>query len=286
MAEYIKRSGLPSNCTFIITGDWHVGSKGFHEEAAAGLIERLAKERNTFAIFMADAIEGKKIDSPHFNPDSLAPRLLNIHNQADAFADMWKPVAKKLMALTMGNHELYLEPSFGITRYMAERIGVPVGGYQTFYDLRMKKARKPLRVFGWHGRPALPRGAKDPIQREANQKAWLVNRLAPLAGSCHVMLMAHTHALLVQEPVEQYALLDAGENVRARYFTEPDANVGDSTFVPVHARWYANTGTLRRSAGFGYTDYTEIAGYAPAPIGYIEMDVRDGAVRELRKVIL
>ena len=43
-------------------------------------------------------------------------------------------------------------------------------------------------------------GAKDPIQKDANQRAWLVNQLAPLAGDCALHLMGHVHTLLVQPP--------------------------------------------------------------------------------------
>jgi hypothetical protein len=141
----------------------------------------------------------------------------------------------------------------------------------------------------------MPRGAKDPIQREANQKAWLVNRLSPLAGDCHVHLMGHVHALLVQEPVEQYALLTGGDGVRARYFREPAQDVttrdhkgatDTRTFIPPYSRWYGCTGTLRRSGGFDYLDYSEIAGYPPAPIGWLTMRVVGGQVASIEKVVV
>lgn len=290
MAEYIKREGLPEDFNIICTSDWHVGSKAHHDKAAEGIVNRLLDEDNTYAMFGGDMIEGKTIDSPHFNPDSLKPGQLNIQSQADHVAELLKPVAHKTLAYGWGNHELYLSRDFDIVKYICDKAGLPYGGYQTWVDLGY------FRIHQYHGRASMPRGAKDPIQREANQRAWLVNRLKDLAGDCLVQLTGHTHALLVQPPLEQYALLSKGASVRGRYFQEPTQTVKTTNpvsgkqdvrhYIPPTSRWYANTGTLRRSGGFGYVDYSEVGGYAPSPIGYAELVVRGGEPVDLKKVVV
>jgi len=167
---------------------------------------------------------------------------------------------------------------------------MPQGGYQTIIDLGH------VRLFVFHGRRSIPRGAKDPIQREANQRAWLVNYLSPLEGSCHVMLMGHVHHLLIQPPLERLALLQRGDSIRARYFIEPTqmvetrdpatGEVDSREYVPTLSRWFGVTGTFRRSGGLGFMDYSEIAGYAPSVIGYLEIDIRGGKVENIRKVVV
>lgn len=288
MAEYIKHSKMPKNYRVILTSDWHCGAAAFHEEAARDIVERLKSERNTFMLFNGDFVEGKRIDSPHFNPDSLNPKYLTIGKQFDYVADMLKPVAKKILAVGQGNHDIYLSRDYDVVERLCKDLGIPErrGGYQTWVKLG-----DGLRVFMYHGRASCPRGAKDPIQRDANRKAWLKNRLESLASDCHVMLMGHVHQLFYQEPLEQVALLSGGKNVRRHTFVEPESKVvgadgHEATYVPKESRWYGCTGTLRRGGGFGYTDYSEIAGFGPSPIGYLEMTVEKGRCVNIEEVIV
>lgn len=287
MAEYIRHKRLPKDYSVICTSDWHCGSRAFHQAAAEAIVERVATEKRTYMLFGGDAIEGKKIDSPHFDITSLNRDYARIHEQYKFIRKMWLPIGKKILAITRGNHDLYLSRDYDWVEELCREIGAPLGGYQTWVSLSPF-----LRVFMFHGRRSMPRGAKDPIQREANQKAWLKRELEPLAGDCHVMLMGHTHSLMVQAPIEQYSLLTdpKGDNVRAAYFREPDSIVetehGKQPFVPERSRWYGNTGTLRRSGGFGYIDYAEVGGYPPSPIGYLEMRVENHRCVDIKKVVI
>jgi predicted phosphodiesterase len=271
----------------ICTGDWHCGAKAFHREAAEGIIDRVKREKKTYMLFLGDAIEGKKIDSPHFDPSTLDSKQISIQQQYRYFRDLITPVKNKILCLNQGNHDRYIARNFNYLEELGERTGIPIGGYQTLVEVH-----PGLLVFMFHGWRGMPRGAKDPIQREGNRRAWLKRELEELSGSAHVMLMGHTHHLLVQPPTEQYTLLrhPGGKDVRAAFFTEPEALVdtehGALPWVPERARWYGNTGTMRRSGGFGYVDYSEIAGYSPSPIGHLEMTVEGGRCVGLERVIV
>lgn len=291
MAELVTVKGLPKDFDVALTSDWHCGSRAFHEGALDQLIEWIQDGKHRYLGFGGDAIEGKRIDSPHFDPASLRGGQVNIEAQMRYVEERLRPVARRILWFGKGNHDIYLERDIDVVRLFCERLGIEDrrGGYQTWVDLGH------FRVHVYHGRASIPRGAKDPIQKEANQKAWLVNRLAPLAGDCAVHLMGHVHALLVQPPLEEYALLTQGSEVRARYFREPESavvtrdhagNTDTRTFIPVKSRWYGCTGTLRRSGGFGYLDYAEIAGYPPSPIGWLKMRVRGGKVADIVKVVV
>jgi hypothetical protein len=132
----------------------------------------------------------------------------------------------------------------------------------------------------------MPRGAKDPIQREANQKAWLKQKMHGLAGSVQAQYMAHTHQCMIVEPIEQYALLNHGDNVRGVYFKEEVREIRGDVWVHPDARWYVNTGTLRRGGGFEHCDYSEIAGYTPPAIACTRTEIKGGRIHNITKVML
>lgn len=292
MARLVTITNAPADCEIALTSDWHMGSRAFHAKALDQLVEWVLAEKHRYLGFGGDAVEGKPVGSPHFDPEALVKDEQTIGRQFQAVCDKIRPIKKRILWWGMGNHDIYLSRDVNVVEAMVCRpLGIldRMGDYQTWVDLGH------FRVHVYHGRSVMPRGAKDPIQREANQRAWLVNRLSPLAGDCLVQLMGHVHALLVQPPIEAYALLCKGTDVRARYFREPKQAVttrdhegimDQREFIPVLSRWYACTGTLRRSGGFGYTDYAEVAGYAPAPIGWAKMTVKGKDVVNIEKVVV
>jgi len=283
MSRYIKLNLDLEEIDLYHFSDLHVGSKAFHEDAFKEVREDVIDNPKAKVIFNGDATEGKTIDSSHFNPEGLKPGQLNIQKQADYFTELWRPIADKTISFGEGNHDMYLMPNYDVMHNVCKDLNMEAvrGGYQTWVDINEGE----LILFNWHGRPALPRGAKDPIQREANQRAWLKNRLEGL-GSAHAMYMSHTHACLIQPPIEKYSLIPSGENVKGRYFKESEYMIGGEKFIPVDARWYVNTGTFRRTGMFDYTDYSEIAGYAPAPIACTKTKIRNGKIKKIKKVIL
>jgi hypothetical protein len=262
------------------TSDWHVGSLAFHEDAFNELRDMIIADKAWWT-FGGDAIEGKKVDSPHFNPDGLDKAKLTIKDQRNYLVELIKPIASRLLVFQRGNHELYTLPDIDVVEDICEGIGRPdaYGDYQTWLDFC------GMSFHFWHGRPTMPRGAKDPIQRKANQMAWLKNRFENLAGSCHAHYMGHTHQCMIVPPIEQYALLNSGENVKGVYFTEKPVETENGVWIPKDARWYVNTGTLRRGGQFGYEDYSEIAGYTPPVMACTKTIIEDGAIVDIEKVI-
>lgn len=279
MSKYIKHTITEDEIYVYNTSDWHVGSLCFHEDAARELVQKVRDER-AYLTFGGDALEGKPTKSNHFDPHGLDE--ITIDEQVEKFVEIMAPIADRLLMVQMGNHELYLLPDHDVVLRICERLGRPelYGHYQTWVKINN------CTMHFWHGRPTMPRGAKDPIQREANQKAWLKNKLHPLAGSAQAQYMGHTHHCMIVEPIQQYALLDSGENVHGEYFKEEVRDVNGMTWVPPDARWYVNTGTLRRGGGFEHQDYSEIAGYTPPPIACTKTVIADDRILNIQKVML
>lgn len=288
--EYIRTKKLPKTFRLIATSDWHVGSKLFHAEACDRLVEEL-KQPGVFGVFNGDCIEGKPISSKHFDPALLEDGQQSAGKQARRVRELMDPVKKKWLGWGLGNHDLYHSKDTDIiAAEITGPLGIPQGAYQWVLDLGHK------RIFLYHGRRTMPRGAKDPIQREANQQAWLKNQMERLRGDCHICLMGHTHALMVVEPQHQYSLMSGNKGTRARYFVEPETEVttvdpvtqetDSRPYVPPSARWYGITGTLMRNAIEGEISYAEVAGYPPQPIGWLEIDFVKGEIDKIRPVIV
>jgi len=288
MAGFIK-SPIPDKCEVLITSDWHIGSKSFAYDALEEQVSWLMASPKRYVIFNGDLIEGKPTKSKHFDPDSLEPEMATAHAQVDFAKPYLKKLAdkKKILAFGYGNHDLYLKPDYDWMRELSEAVGIrdKLGGYQTWIDLT-----KDLRVFMFHGRRSLPRGAKDPVQRKANRLAWLKRELESLASSCHVMVHSHVHWLAVLEPIEQVSLLNYGKDVKRHSHVQPEGTIeidGQSIpYVPKESRWYCCSGTLRKSGSFDYIDYSEISGYPPSAIGWLKMSVRGGRCENIEEVVV
>lgn len=281
MAEFLRRD-MPKDWRAILTGDWHVGSKGFHRRAAEQIVRRVSEEDDLYIWDGGDSIEGKPVRSKHFDPHSLDRDLITIEDQLREYLRIVAPIPRdKWLGKGAGNHDIYLAPDADVHGRICAELGIKAGGYQTWIEAG------PLRLFAYHGYATMPQGAKDTVQREANQLAWLKRTLVRTgADSSHVMIMHHVHALKVLPPTRKYGLVNAGKNVHATHYVEPETVVDGAPFVPPDSRWYCIAGTLRRSGGFGWIDYSELRGFEPAPIGYLELEVRDGRVASIEPVIV
>jgi hypothetical protein len=279
MSTFLRYKGK-KNAVIYNTGDWHVGSIAFNEAAALKLINMIIED-DAYVTFGGDAIEGKPARSNHFDPHSLKKDMLTIDRQIDYFCDLIRPIKNNFLLIQMGNHELYLLPDMNVTVNICENLDIDVyGDYQSWVEFG------EVTMHFWHGRPVMPRGAKDPIQREANQKAWLKNKLYPLSGSAQAQYMAHTHHCLIVPPIEQYALLNHGDDVHGEYFIEQVREINGNVWVPPDARWYVNTGTLRRGGGFKHMDYSEISGYSPPAISCTRTEIKNNRIYNIKKVML
>lgn len=285
MARYIKHPDCPKDVDIACISDTHLGSICTNEEALDRAIAwvRRNKKRRRWG-FGGDLVEGKLVSSIHMDPTVLLPGLVTAEAQAKYAAKKFRSIAAQNLWYQIGNHDRYLMPDFDLAGFIMREMGLPIdthkGGYQTWISLG---PQQQLRIHSFHGRRNMPRGAKDPIQKEGNQNAWLANELFPLAADVHVQLMSHVHTLHVQNPISDYGLYTNfdGEDVKARHVTPVeeigyDRKTGEEVRrVPKYARHYAVTGTFRRSGTFNGIDYSEISGFPPSPIGFQILEIRN-----------
>jgi len=149
------------------------------------------------------------------------------------------------------------------------------------------ETKKAIKFFLAHGSGSLPKGAKDPIQREANRKAWLKRKLEDMSGDAIGMFVGHGHHILEVHPTveKQLYMTDNGKDLKQNYRTGVDQS---ATYIPPESRYYGMCGSFLRlfsPPGSESVSYGEIAMYSPAEIGVLVAYIRGGKMVGLEKIV-
>ena len=268
----------PSNCDLYLMGDTHEGSKLKHNAGIEKCLDALMENKNNRAIHMGDQMEAIQIDDKRFMLDTQSnPYPLN---QKDEVISQFKRAKKRFITFLLGNHEIKLWRAGNYTEKICTALEIPYGGYScniTFSDKHGLMFKGHFR----HGiRSRLTSNAKDEEQRIANMKATLKMNLKDMAGDCVIMAAGCTHKLLTVPPTKKLYITDDGLELKQHYL---QAGTNEDYIEP-DRRWYVNTGTFRKGLGVGFVDYAELAGYAPLPLGFAVVEIRDRRIANIREV--
>jgi hypothetical protein len=287
--ELITRE-MPLDYTMVLTSDWHMGPLNCHHEGVAVMVDKVARKRNYFMLTIGDLIDAILPNDKRYAHCSMAfdkTMALTPQAQADQVINYLRPIRKKVCAVGIGNHEFHHINTIDIAGYIADTLEIPYGSVSYKFTATHKGAVQH-KFFCTHGRGNLPKGAKDPIQREANRKAALKAKLdGTKHADCILLAMGHTHQLIVVEPTvhKELMLTDNGAELRQQYRYHSAQN---EPYIPPECRWYLNTGSflkLYSPPGMRAISYGEMALYAPAEMGWIEVHVRGGEVASVEKVV-
>jgi len=292
---------IPMDCILYDTGDYHYGAFNCHKDLLNEMVASVQKRNSpkkwgrkagpkAFIINKGDNCDSISPDDKRYSHMSVdwQAKLLTVQQQADAVVDLLTPVKDSVLSIGEGNHEAKFWNTFRVGSYVADRLGCPFGGYTYVIQFANNKGEPLFKTFHSHGSGKLPKGAKDPIQREANRKAHLRRKLeATGISDCIYMSMGHTHQLVVVEPtIEGEVLLTTTDDNRIKQHTRPAANQS-AIYIPPEKRWYANTGgflKLYSPPGSGVFGYAEVLMLEPTRLGWIEVEVQGGEIVEVRKV--
>lgn len=287
--EFITRQ-LPKKCTIIDTSDWHIGPANCDIKGIKKLIQRIQDDDKCFMIFKGDACDAIVGSDKRWAASAVDYEnpLLTPHEQCDRVIELIAPIRDKILVWMMGNHEMKIANHFNMGRYICESLDIPYGGYDCKFIALDKNNNPTFKFYLTHGMGSMTSNAKDPIQREANIKASLKLKLDRSGHKdCVYMSMGHTHQLLVVEPTinKEVMLYDVDGKLVQDYRNDVDQT---SRYIPSEGRWYGNSGSflkLYSDPGSFQTSYAEMAGYAPAELGWLEIDVRKRQVTNVRRVI-
>lgn len=276
---------MPDDYVLVDTGDWHLGHVNAHTDGIKEVIERV-KQPNTYAVLKGDLLDSILPNDKRYASCSVS--IPTPMQSLDLLTDMLMPVRDKILAVQLGNHEYHLINTLNVAYELAKRLDAPYGGYVckfTALDPRHKVRHKMLLT---HGHGNLPSGAKDAIQRRANQESALKRKLEGTGHSdCIYMSMAHVHKLMVVNPTinHEVMLTDDGKKLKQQYRTHTKQNVD---YIPPEARYYGCSGSMLKThtdPGVGAISYSEVFMYGPSEMGWLEVNVRDGEVSSVDKIV-
>jgi hypothetical protein len=287
--ELIYRE-MPLDYEFYDTSDAHYGPYNHHREAFLEIINQVAERPNRYMWHKGDGVDCVTPGDKRFSTVSADVRKgwRNPMDHADQLVRDMLPIRERILTYMVGNHEYHLINTVDVAGYICEALQVPWGGVICkFVALHNRKVQHKFLL--WHGRGSLPKGAKDPIQREGNRKAHLKRKLESLGHTdCIYQTMGHTHQLIAVEPTinQELMLTDnrKGLKQQRRHHTKQNA-----AYIPPEARYYGNSGSFLRlysKPGQRSIGYGEIAGYAPAEIGCLKGYVQGGELQHVEKVVL
>jgi hypothetical protein len=237
--------------------------------------------RPTYLNLKGDLMEAIVPGDKRYNALSKDYKLPTPQHTAKALIKVLEPIAEFILAIGDGNHELKLQNIMNFGQYMAEALKCPHGAYTYITEFRDKENKRLFKTLSSHGSGALPKGAKDPIQREANRKAHLKRKMERMGfRDCVYSSMGHTHQLLIVEPTYTNSNILNTKNGQVHQVKTPRSRQNVS-IIPTDQCWYANTGAflkLYTPSGMGMTGYAEMMMLEPTDLGWVEVEIAEGEI--------
>lgn len=282
---------LPADCEIYDTSCLHYGALNCYREGIREIIDEVGAKRNRFLLNKGDSIDAVLPNDKRYASCAMDVKenLLTPAAQCDALVKDFLPIRKQILAWGHGNHEFKLINTMDFGRYIAAQLQVPYGGVTYKFAGKDKTGATRFKMLLTHGRGMIPQGAKDPIQREANQKAWVRRKLESMGfADCVYMSMAHIHRNIVVKPTtaDQLYLTDDGENIHQHYQVLAPQ---DAMYIPPDSRFYASTGSflgLYSKPGSFAFGYGELAQYGPTELGCCKVIIRNHQVVDVEKRIV
>lgn len=272
--ELLKRA-LPDTCSIIAFGDTHYGSATCSEGTMHEIIKRIS-QKNTYCIFLGDTIDAKTVDNPHFSHEMHDAKMTPM-KQLTKWCDIMRQIKKeKWIAMLAGNHELKLHKFGDLTRIACENLGIPYGGFLSKITISSQNDGFPMfKIMATHGSKCANSTSPDPLQRRRIMQGQIKRQLSSLGFSdCVVNLCGHGHRLVVVNPAHEPYFLDDGEKLIGKYTKAKQSD----EWIDEDLRYYAMCGSTARTLVVGGISYSELAGYQPSQLGYVEISVKDGKV--------
>lgn len=283
---------LPDDCTIIDTGDWHIGASSCHFAGIKKCIERV-KQTNTFVILKGDLIEAIGPADKRFLFESHDPNLPTVQKQILYLVDLLTPIKGKTLCALTGNHEWSKSTKniYSPIDDLCRRLGIPYGTSLATIQATDKSGKLRFKLFVEHGSGNPPvSNAKDAVQRMANQLAALKQKFVRRGiDDCIYMSMGHIHRGLIVNPTLENEL-SIGTSLNGKITQSYRVHLKQNTdYIPPDARWYASSPAflkLYSDPDCGESSYGEIRGYAPSELGWLELDIIKGELKNVRKVVV
>lgn len=284
---------IPADANLFLFGDAHMCSSFHYDEGLDVILNMIHSSwgglpvEHNFGWDHGDTAEMIFIDDRRFDFDSQNPRD-TVQTQRDYVIKRYREFGGKLMGISDGNHmnnKKFLV--FGqVMQEICEKIGVRYGTFSSRITYRdwLSNETVLFRHFVGHGWGTVKSRVRPLHRANCNMEIQLRQALENKASDCMLSSMGHTHRLLVYRPDSQLYMYGNSERIIAGW-TNSDEWYGEQKFIPEDLRWYVNTGSLLKLYNRpGQVGYAETAGYDPIPIGFAIAEVRDGRIRDIKRI--
>lgn len=287
--SWVTTKKMPRDFNLFLFGDAHVGAKAFYAKGWGRLIDMMhsslygLKPGRNYGVDHGDIIEAVTIDDPRF--DLQTTKQASMIHQSDYYRELVKPIAKKVLVLLEGNHTKKLWKYGNICQDICDRMKIEYGTYVCKINYVDNKNRLMFKHYACHGFGSIGSRLPDEKRRVTNMLLALKNKLRLMCGDAVLMSMGHTHQSLINKPDNCLFLCDDQRQITKGY-TADLKTCQNAAFIHPDNRYYVNTGTFRKTALEGGTDYGEMAGYPPIELGFSIALIRDGALTDIKKIVV
>lgn len=270
---------LPKTHKLFLVSDLHEGTCLKYYKGVQKMIKHVLEDKNNFVVIGGDLVEAITIDDKRYDPQVIKENagvpLLQYQNAVKELM----PLKGRILAIMMGNHDFKIFQKIGnfIKDYVCKELEAEYGTYSV--HLTVKDQYKLFYVHGW-GR--LESKAKDFDQRLANLKASLKLKLQNKFSDCEILACAHSHKLLVREPAKILYLFEQNGDAKQHY----TKMVRDKTYIPSDFSYFVSTGSFLKLFENGVSGYAERMGYDPVELGYVVVNVKNGKIDNVEKVVI
>jgi hypothetical protein len=294
---------LGKNFNLFLYGDDHEGNAFRYDEGVAMVLDMLHSPwgdlpgSKNFMVHHGDPTESifyndmRYDQGSHYFKDTLFRQVRNVVNE-------FRRHRKKILFMLDGNHGNChrVRPYGNPTLEICNQLQIPFGTYAAIVSYR-EREKVLFRHYAGHGWGSVSSRVKPYKRAKANMEIQLRAALEQKAANCALMSMGHVHRLVTYKPDCQLYMRANGGGLKAGWTTQR-SYYGDVEWIPGDLRWYACTGSMVKltdiNRGAGTNDFTsnsihksgyaEMAGYDPVPVGFCIAEVRDGKIRDVKKI--
>ena len=287
---------VPDDFNLCLQGDAHKYTKAHSADGYKLLFDSVNSEfegvpaSKNYVVDFGDFADLIPHSHRYFDPKVQSSSPLE---QIERIVEDYEPIAHALLFMLDSTHSDFLKEIGNVTEFVCHRLEEKYKPYRrgglfaTFTakaDFRSIDNTRIFKLYGTHGSKGIWSRAGHQIRRKANKTMALVEYLQEQATDCAVMARAHTHQLIVQEPLPKLCMWDDGENLYS-FYPDPTEYHGLKN-IPEEMRWYISTGGFLRTQILGASTYGEKREYNPMDLGFAVCMVRDRKIAGVKKVVL
>lgn len=277
VTQQVIEVDLPPEHSICLGGDDHYGGVTCEEQAIRDRHTWVNRSKNRFMIHMGDLCENITPKDRRYNPDV---HDMSVSEQYRGIREHLERVADDTLVCLSGNHDWKNQGRDGdiVRDHVCAPLGIPYGTNECKVSVYVD-GDLAYKMYLNHGFSSMNSRAKHSALEKRNyyrRRLYQILRSVEV-NDCEVMALGHHHRLLAFRPRPFVRLYDDGDELQDSWSRLPNVKTEDGErWIHPDNRWYACTGTTRKSREQGVITYPSTKGYPPTPLGWCVLDYDHG----------